>query len=93
MDTIRLRWQAKQLGFEKIILKNKTLKAYFISNQQSAYFQSPLFASVLKFVQDHPRACKMKEDKGKLSLTLVNITTVQEAHRLLNRMIEKETIA
>jgi len=93
MDTIRLRWQAKQLGFEKIILKNKTLKAYFISNQQSAYFQSPLFASVLKFVQDHPRACKMKEDKGKLSLTLVNITTVQEAHRLLGRMIVKETIA
>lgn len=92
MDTIRLRWQAKQLGFEKILLKNRTLKAYFISNQKSAYFQSPLFSSILKFVQLHPRACKMKEDKGKLSLTLVNIGSVKEAIRLLDRMMEKEPV-
>ena len=90
MDTIRLRWQAKKLGFEKILLKNRTLKAYFISNQKSAYFQSPLFSSILKFVQLHPRACKMKEDKGKLSLTLVNIGSVKEAIRLMDRMMEKE---
>ncbi len=92
MDTIRLRWQAKKLGFEKILLKNRTLKAYFISNQKSAYFQSPLFSSILKFVQLHPRACKMKEDKGKLSLTLVNIGSVKEAIRLLDRMMEKELL-
>jgi transcription-repair coupling factor (superfamily II helicase) len=92
MDTIRLRWQAKQLGFEKILLKNRTLKAYFISNQKSAYFQSPLFSSILKFVQLHPRACKMKEDKGKLSLALVNIGSVKEAIRLLDRMMEKEPV-
>jgi transcription-repair coupling factor (superfamily II helicase) len=92
MDTIRLRWQAKKLGFEKILLKNRTLKAYFISNQKSAYFQSPLFSSILKFVQLHPRACKMKEDKGKLSLTLINIGSVKEAIRLLDRMMEKEPL-
>ncbi|MBL7922654.1 MAG: transcription-repair coupling factor [Bacteroidia bacterium] len=93
MHTIRLRWKARQLGFEKIVLKNRTLKAYFISNQQSAYFQSPLFASILKFVQLHPRACKMKEEKGKLSLTLTNIDSVQEADRLLARMMMKDLVA
>ena len=92
MDTIRLRWQAKKLGFEKILLKNRTLKAYFISNQKSAYFQSPVFSSILKFVQLHPRACKMKEDKGKLSLTLVNIGSVKEAIRLMDRMMENEPV-
>ncbi|MBP6091819.1 MAG: hypothetical protein KA521_11250, partial [Crocinitomicaceae bacterium] len=57
-----------------------------------AYFQSPLFSSILKFVQLHPRACKMKEDKGKLSLTLINIGSVKEAIRLLDRMMEKEPL-
>jgi transcription-repair coupling factor (superfamily II helicase) len=86
MHTIRLRWKAKHLGFEKIVLKNRTLKAYFISNQTSAYFSSSLFASILKFVQDHPRACKMKEEKGKLSLTIARIDSVQEANQMLERI-------
>lgn len=87
MNTIRLRWKARQLGFEKIVLKNKTLKTYFISNQQSAYFQSALFNGVLRFVQANPRLCKMKEEKGKLSLTLTNVNSIREANDLLERML------
>ncbi|MBK7886180.1 MAG: transcription-repair coupling factor [Bacteroidetes bacterium] len=90
MHTIRLRWKAKQLGFEKIVLKNRTLKTYFISNKDSAYFQSTLFSTILKYVQNHPRACKLKEDKGKLSLTLMHVDSVKEADSLLARMMEKE---
>lgn len=92
MNTIRLRWKAKHLGFEKIVLKNRTLKTYFIQNQESPYFKSPAFSSVLAFVQSNPRLCKMKEEKGKLSLTLLQIDTVQEANRMLERMLEKETV-
>lgn len=90
MHTIRLRWKAKHLGFEKIVLKNRTLKTYFISNQESGYFQSSLFSNILKYVQANPRACKLKEDKGKLSLTLINVDSVKEADSLLARMMEKE---
>lgn len=92
MHTIRLRWKARHLGFEKIVLKNRTLKAYFITNQDSAYFQSPLFSGILKYVQANPRACKMKEEKGKLSLTFINIDKIQEADRLLARIMEKESV-
>ncbi len=93
MHTIRLRWKAKHLGFEKIVLKNRTLKCYFISNQESAYYKSHLFSGILKFVQANPRACKLKEDKGKLSLTLLNIDSVKEADHLLARIVEKEAVS
>ncbi len=86
MHTIRLRWKAKHLGFEKIVLKNRTLKAYFIANQQSPYFSSALFAGILKFVQQHPSLCKMKEEKGKLSLTISRVDSIQEADKLLGRI-------
>jgi transcription-repair coupling factor (superfamily II helicase) len=89
-NTIRLRWKARQLGFEKIILKNRTLKTYFIANQSSAYFQSPLFSHVLRFVQTNPRLCKMKEDKGKLSLTLSPVDSIRDAYVLLDRMLTFE---
>jgi len=92
MHTIRLRWKAKKLGFEKIILKNRTLKTYFLQNQNSPYFKSGIFNSILMFVQTNPRLCKLKEEKGKLSLTLMQMDTVQEANRILERILEKETV-
>lgn len=90
MNTIRLRWKARLLGFEKIVLKNRVLKTYFINNQQSAYFQSPVFNTVLRFVQANPRISKMKEEKGKLSLTLSNVNSIEDAYRLLNRILSVE---
>lgn len=87
MNTIRLRWKAREIGFEKIVLKNTVLKGYFISNQQSGYFQSPRFSGVLQYVQANPRSCKMKEEKGKLSLTFGNIRSVEEANTVFGKVL------
>ncbi len=79
MNVVRLRWMAINLGFEKIILKNKKLVAYFINNQESLYYQSPVFSSILNFVQQNPKGVKMKENKDKLTLSFDNIETIQNA--------------
>ena len=92
MHTIRLRWRAREIGFEKIILKNKLLKGYFISNSESGYFQTSRFANVLQFVQANPRLCKMKEEKSKLSLSFTSIQTVEEAIRVFDRILEKSIL-
>lgn len=85
-DTIRLRWLAKDLGFEKIVLKNKLLTAYFVSDQQSAYYQSGIFAFLLKFVQANPNRCRMKEANNKLLLHIKPITTVLQALELMREI-------
>jgi transcription-repair coupling factor (superfamily II helicase) len=87
MDTIRLRWNAKKIGFEKILLKNKIFKGYFISNSSSDYFQSNAFNTILKFVQQHQHISKMKEDKGKLSVSFTNIKTISDANSLLKKIL------
>ena len=86
LDTIRLRWKAKKLGFEKIVLKNRSLRATFITNQDSTYFQSRVFSAILQFVQANPRGCKLKEEKGRLSLTLSPVDSIHEADRQLSRI-------
>jgi len=60
--TIRLRWLAEKLGFEKLILKNQRLIGYFVSNPTSHFYQSEVFSKVLKFVQSQSKKCKLKED-------------------------------
>ncbi|MEZ5148125.1 MAG: hypothetical protein R2759_13940 [Bacteroidales bacterium] len=43
------------------------LTGYFISNQDSPYYQSERFTSVLRFVQQNPSLCRMKEGKDRLT--------------------------
>lgn len=87
VNTIRLRWKAKALGFEKIVLKNNSLKGYFVSNSNSKFFKSETFSCILQYVQSHPGRCKMHEGKGKLSLTFLNVASVSEANELLENMV------
>jgi transcription-repair coupling factor (superfamily II helicase) len=82
LNAIRLRWLAKKIGFEKIVLKNKKLTGYFISKQDSPYYQSEKFTQVLRFVQQNPSLCRMREAKDKLTLTFFNVETVEDALEL-----------
>ncbi len=83
INTIRLRWMAKDIGFEKVVLKSSKLIGYFVLNQNSPYYQSESFTKVLKYVHHHSKLCKMKENRDKLSLTFENIKSVDEAIRAL----------
>jgi len=47
---LRLRWICKSMGFERLVLKNKTLRCFFVSNPQSPFFESLFFSSLLSFV-------------------------------------------
>jgi transcription-repair coupling factor (superfamily II helicase) len=84
LQTIRLRWIAEKLGFEKILLKNQRFIGYFVSNPQSHFYQSEIFSNVLKYVQKNSHKVRLKEDKQKLSLTIKNISTVLEANEILS---------
>lgn len=81
--TIRLRWLAMEIGFEKLLLKNSKMIGYFTPRQDSPYYQSEMFTNVLRFVQQNPRACKMKENNGKLTLSFEGIKNIGEAIRAL----------
>ncbi|MDH3323699.1 MAG: transcription-repair coupling factor, partial [Flavobacteriaceae bacterium] len=61
LNSVRLKWLAKKLGLERIILKRKRMVGYFISDQQSDYYQSDVFRNFLKYVQQHSKMCVMKE--------------------------------
>ena len=83
INTIRLRRLAKKLGFEKLVLKLGRMSAYFISNSDSMYFQSETFKGILKHVQNKPENYRFKETKDKLALIVNNISSINEAQKIL----------
>ena len=85
-NTLRLQWLGKHIGFEKISLKKNVLRGYFISNQQSPYFESEAFGKVLAFVQARPRSCNLKEVKGVLRIAFEDVHGLNRAIFLLNEL-------
>jgi len=86
IDTVRLRWFAMQIGFERLVLKNKRMTGYFIPKQDSPYYQSEAFTKVMQFVQTN-RQVKMKENNQKLTLTFEGIVSVKDAMRSLQPIV------
>lgn len=85
-NSIRLQWLGKAIGFEKLSLKNNVLRGYFVSNQQSPYFETDEFREVLNFVQRNPRRTNLKEVKNTLRLSVDKVGSIQEALEILEEM-------
>ena len=87
LNTVRLRWIAKDLGFEKIALRDNLMAAHFISNQESAYYETETYQRVMQYILHHPKRCTLKEAHGKLILTIKEVATVTQALGLVQDMI------
>ncbi|MEW4922132.1 transcription-repair coupling factor [Algibacter sp. 2305UL17-15] len=91
LNSVQIKWLATKIGFEKIILKQNKLIGYFITDQQSSFYQSGSFTKVLQFVQTHPNVCKMKEKQTRaglrLLLTFDNIKSVKQALEALQPIV------
>ena len=70
-NTVRCRKLAVGLGFEKMLLKQDTLKCFFVPNPDSPYFQSDTFNRILLFLQKETNKGKLKQ-VGKQGLLIVD---------------------
>jgi len=92
LTSMQIKWAATKMGIEKLVLKQGKMVGYFVSDQQSAYYQSGSFHKVLQFVQKHPSVSKMKEKQTKnglrLLLTFENVKSLGKALQLLEMVLE-----
>ena len=79
INVVPLRVAGKQLGIEKIMLKQTKMYLYFVSNSDSPYYQSETFGRVLAYVAQHPRHCNFREGNGKRSIVISEVTSVEKA--------------
>lgn len=84
---VRLRWLAKEKGFEKIVLKNEKMLAYFIANQMSPYYKTNKFADIINYIQQKPgNRYMLKEQNNKLYLTINMVRTIEGAHKIMTNL-------
>jgi transcription-repair coupling factor (superfamily II helicase) len=84
--TVRCRKLAVELGFEKMMLKNETLKGFFVSNPDSPYFQSDTFSGILNFLQKGTNKAKLKQVGKNGILVVEDVKTMMSLYNFLKRM-------
>jgi len=84
--TVRCRKLAIELGFEKMSLKDQTLRCFFINRPDSPYFESATFHSILSYLQTETRQAHLKQT-GRLFLLVVNeVNGMELVHRFLSSL-------
>ncbi len=84
-DGLRLRWLCRQLGFERVNLKNNKLLLSFIEDAQSLYFDSEAFKSLSQIIATEGllRGLKLKQTPRRLMLVKENVKSLAAAQNVL----------
>ena len=83
MRVVPLRRVGQQLGCEKIMLKQGRMTLFFVSQNDSPFYQSEAFDHILSYVARNPRRCNFREVGGKRSMTISDVPSVDVALQLL----------
>ncbi len=84
--TVRCRWSSIHLGFEKMTLKDKTLRCYFINKNDSPYFESDTFKNILSFLQTGTNKGRLKQVAKNFLLVVDDIKNMDEMLSFLQLM-------
>lgn len=90
MLVVPLRRVGRRLGCEKIILRQGRMQMQFVSNTQSAFYQSAAFGRVINYIGYHPHRCNLKEKNGKRSMVVSQVASVKEAVEILKDIDEEK---
>lgn len=85
-DIVRIRHLGEKLGFEKIIIKNGIMIAFFIANPMSAYYRSKTFSQVLESVSKNERWFELKNKDQRLRVISRNIDSTGKALEVLKKL-------
>ena len=85
-DIVKIRQLGQKLGFEKIIIKNGVMIAFFISNPMSKYYKSERFSKILESLSAHPKVFELKQNDSKLRIFVRNIDSISKAYEILKRL-------
>ena len=85
-DIVRIRQLGVKLGFEKIIIKNGVMIAFFISNPLSQYYRSDKFSKILENMSKAPNVFELKQNDNKLRIFIRNVDGTAKTYSILKKL-------
>ncbi len=83
LNVVRLRREAVRLGFERVKVKNGLMIVSFVVDQNSAYYKSERFMSILKRATSESDRFVLRQKENRLAMTIRRVKDIEEGYRLL----------
>ncbi len=83
LNVVRLRREAIRLGMERVKVKNGLMIVQFVGEQNSPYYKSDLFMSLLKTITSNPAKFVLRQNNNRLAMTVRGVKDIEEAYKLL----------
>ena len=81
---VPLRRYARRLGIIKLMLKGGEMYTYFVGEENAAYYQSPAFGRILKYLTDNATRCKIRQTNNNRCFVISHVPTVSQALAILS---------
>jgi transcription-repair coupling factor (superfamily II helicase) len=91
LHSVRIKWAARHIGFTKLIIKSGKLIGHFAAENNSDYYQLPIFSSVLSYLQRNPRQVQVKQKGEKLTFVAADITALDQVYYIFSSITEMNT--
>ncbi len=90
--TLRCRQLACELGFEKLIMKNESVRLYFVSNPDSPYFESETFKYIMQYIQTRTNNARLKQVGKNFMLLVDKMKDMSAVLRFLQALKKEEVV-
>ena len=87
-DLVRLRRLGKQLGAERLILKNRQMRLYFVQSEESPYYQSKAFGQIVAYCTVNLANCQLGVRNGHKFFNIADIRDVHRAIDILDNILQ-----
>jgi transcription-repair coupling factor (superfamily II helicase) len=89
--SVRIKWTAKHIGFSKLIIKSGKLIGHFAAENNSEYYQLPIFSALLSYLKTQPRTVQVKQKNDKLTFVVQNISSLGAVYDVLQNITQLES--
>ncbi len=86
LNVVRLRWEAVRLGMERVKVKNGLMIVQFVGDENSPYYKSEVFMTLLKKITAQPDRFVLKQRNNRLAMTVRRVAGIAEAVSVLRTL-------
>jgi transcription-repair coupling factor (superfamily II helicase) len=86
LNVVRLRWEAVRLGMERVKVKNGLMIVHFVGEENSPYYKSEVFMTLLKKITAEPDRFVLKQHNNRLAMTVRRVVNVAAAVEVLRKL-------
>ena len=90
--SFELRWMAKKMGLERLVIKSEKMVCSFISDGNSPFYESNTFTEILQEITSQGNGYRLIQKQERLRLIIEPIADIKDAYSKLMVLNKIETI-